>query len=427
MDLIKDIKCREILDSRGNPTLEVQTYLTSGAIGWAAVPSGASTGAKEAHELRDGDQTRYLGKGVLKAVENVNGLIAANLKNQDPFDQKSVDQLLIDLDNSPNKSQLGANAILGVSISVAKAAAVSRSLPLYKYLGGNEARTLPVPMFNVINGGAHANNPIDIQEFMIMPIGAKSFKEALRMGAEVFHSLRKILDHNHHSIAVGDEGGFAPNLQSSTEALDFLLQAIESAGYRPKDDIVLALDCASSEYYQNDLYYFAGEGVERTSSENIAYLEELVSQYPIYSIEDGCAEDDWKGWQNLTAVLGNKCQLVGDDLFVTNPTILADGISKQCANSVLVKINQIGTLSETLEAVNLAQQNNYTAIISHRSGETEDVTIADLAVAVNAGQIKSGSTSRTDRVAKYNQLLRIEDELGNNATYLGLKAFKFKA
>ncbi|MCY4445311.1 MAG: phosphopyruvate hydratase [Rhodobacteraceae bacterium] len=427
MDLIKDIKCREILDSRGNPTLEVQTYLTSGAIGWAAVPSGASTGAKEAHELRDGDQTRYLGKGVLKAVENVNGLIAANLKNQDPFDQKSVDQLLIDLDNSPNKSQLGANAILGVSISVAKAAAVSRSLPLYKYLGGNEARTLPVPMFNVINGGAHANNPIDIQEFMIMPIGAKSFKEALRMGAEVFHSLRKILDHNHHSIAVGDEGGFAPNLQSSTEALDFLLQAIESAGYRPKDDIVLALDCASSEYYQNDLYYFAGEGVERTSSENIAYLEELVSQYPINSIEDGCAEDDWKGWQNLTAVLGNKCQLVGDDLFVTNPTILADGISKQCANSVLVKINQIGTLSETLEAVNLAQQNNYTAIISHRSGETEDVTIADLAVAVNAGQIKSGSTSRTDRVAKYNQLLRIEDELGNNATYLGLKAFKFKA
>ena len=425
MDLIQNINGREILDSRGNPTLEVQTTLQSGALGWAAVPSGASTGALEAHELRDGDTSRYLGKGVTKAVEHVNEVIANTLKGENPFDQKNLDQILIDLDGSANKSKLGANAILGVSISVAKAAAKSHALPFYKYIGGQEALTLPVPMLNVINGGAHANNPIDIQEFMIMPIGADSFKEAIRMGTETFHHLKKILSDRQFSTAVGDEGGFAPALKSSEEALDLLMKAVESAGYRPEEEIVIALDCASSEYYHQGTYTFSGEGVNRSTDQNIEYLDSLVSNYPIFSIEDGCAEDDWDGWKALTSKLGKKCQLVGDDLFVTNPKILAEGIQKQCGNSILVKINQIGTLTETIAAVSLAQQNNYTAIMSHRSGETEDVTIADLAVALNTGQIKSGSTSRTDRLAKYNQLLRIENQLGDKATYLGKQAFNF--
>ncbi len=423
--VIDRIQAREILDSRGNPTVEVEVTLSDGSMGRVAVPSGASTGTREAHELRDGDSQRYLGKGVRKAVTNVVTIIGEALEGENPYDQVSLDEILIKLDGTPNKSNLGANALLGVSLSVAKASAKSLEMPLYRYVGGTNSKILPVPMFNVINGGQHANNSIDFQEFMIMPVGASSFKEALQHGTEVFHSLKKILDKAGHSTAVGDEGGFAPNLDSSEQALDILLTAIGGTGLTPGNDIVIALDCAASEYYSDQKYHFTGEGIIRSRDENISYLDKLVSSYPIYSIEDGCSEDDWEGWQALTEVLGNRCQLVGDDLFVTNTEILWEGIEKNCANSLLVKVNQIGTLTETLDAIDMAHRNGYTTILSHRSGETEDTTIADLAVAVNSGQIKSGSTSRSDRIAKYNQLLRIEEELGDQAQYLGKKAFRF--
>lgn len=423
--LIDQIQAREILDSRGNPTVEVEITLSDGSMGRVAVPSGASTGTREAHELRDGDAQRYLGKGVSKAVANVVTTISEALEGGNPYDQVTIDQILIELDGTPNKSKLGANALLGVSLAIAKASARSLEMPLYRYVGGVNSKVLPVPMFNVINGGEHANNSIDFQEFMVMPVGAKCFKEALQHGTEVFHSLKKILDKAGHSTAVGDEGGFAPNLASSEQALDILLKAIEDAGLSPGRDIVIALDCASSEYYSDQNYHFTGEGITRSQEENVFYLEKLVSSYPIYSIEDGCSEDDWEGWRTLTEVLGNRCQLVGDDLFVTNTEILWEGIEKKCANSLLVKVNQIGTLTETLDAIDMAHRNGYTTILSHRSGETEDTTIADLAVAVNCGQIKSGSTSRSDRIAKYNQLLRIEEQLGDQAQYLGKKAFRF--
>ena len=419
MTAIVDIIGREILDSRGNPTVEVDVFLEDGAEGRAAVPSGASTGAHEAIELRDGDKDRYFGKGVLKAVDAVNGEIFDALAGMDAEDQRGIDAALIKLDGTANKSRLGANAILGVSLAAAKAAARSNNLPLYRYLGGVNAHVLPVPMMNIINGGAHADTPIDIQEFMIMPIAAETCADAIRIGAEVFHTLKKNLKDAGHSTSVGDEGGFAPNLKSAEEALSFIVKSIEKAGYKPGEDVALALDCASTEYYKNGKYEFAGEGKTLDSAGNAKYLESLVSKFPIISIEDGMAEDDWAGWKLLTELLGNRCQLVGDDLFVTNTKRLADGIAKSTANSILVKVNQIGSLSETLDAVSMAQRAGYTAVMSHRSGETEDSTIADLAVATNCGQIKTGSLSRSDRLAKYNQLIRIEEELGDVAVYAG--------
>ena len=419
MSAILDIHAREILDSRGNPTVEVDVTLESGSMGRAAVPSGASTGAHEAVELRDGDAERYLGKGVQNAVDAVNGEIYDALSGIDADDQIGVDQLLIDLDGTPNKSRLGANAILGVSLACAKASADEVSMPLFRYVGGVYARTLPVPLMNVINGGAHADNPIDIQEFMILPVGAETLSDAIRVGAEVFHALKKQLKAAGHNTNVGDEGGFAPNLASADAALGFLMKAIESAGYTPGNDVVLALDVASTEFYKNGIYHLEGEGKKLDSAGMVKYLEDLAQRYPIVSIEDGMAEDDWEGWAALTSAIGKKIQLVGDDLFVTNPKRLADGIQRGTANSILVKVNQIGTLSETLEAVQMAQRAGYTAVMSHRSGETEDATIADLAVATNCGQIKTGSLSRSDRLAKYNQLIRIEELLGDSARYAG--------
>ncbi|MCA1972354.1 MAG: phosphopyruvate hydratase [Caenispirillum sp.] len=419
MTAIIDIHGREILDSRGNPTVEVDVILESGAFGRAAVPSGASTGAHEAVELRDGDKGRYLGKGVLKAVESVNGEIYQALSGMEAEDQLVIDQTLLDLDGTDNKARLGANAILGVSLAVAKAAAEEAGLPLYRYIGGAFAHTLPVPMMNIVNGGQHADNPIDIQEFMIMPVSADSIADAVRMGSEVFHNLKKKLHAAGHNTNVGDEGGFAPNLKSADEALGFIMQAIEAAGYKPGDDMMLALDCASTEYFKGGKYVMEGEGKTFSAEENVRYLEDLCNRYPILSIEDGMSEDDWDGWKMLTETLGGRVQLVGDDLFVTNPERLADGIAKGVANSILVKVNQIGTLSETLQAVEMAHKARYTAVLSHRSGETEDSTIADIAVATNCGQIKTGSLSRSDRLAKYNQLIRIEEELGSAAVYMG--------
>jgi len=424
MSSIEEVKGREILDSRGNPTVEVDVILESGAFGRAAVPSGASTGAHEAVELRDGDAKRYLGKGVTKAVAAVNGEIADAISGLDATDQIYLDQVMLDLDGTANKGRLGANAILGVSMAIAKAAAQEADLPLYRYIGGALAHVLPVPMMNIVNGGAHADNPIDFQEFMILPVGAPTCAEAIRMGAEVFHSLKKELKNAGHNTNVGDEGGFAPNLQSADEALSFISKAIEKAGYKPGEDVYLGLDCASTEYYKNGKYILAGEGKELDSAANAKYLADLVSRYPIVTIEDGMAEDDWDGWKILTEVLGSKCQLVGDDLFVTNVTRLSEGISKGIANSILVKVNQIGSLTETLSAVEMAHKAGYTAVISHRSGETEDSTIADIAVATNAGQIKTGSLSRSDRIAKYNQLIRIEQELGTAAEYAGRRALR---
>lgn len=419
MTAITRIHGRQILDSRGNPTVEVDVVLASGAMGRAAVPSGASTGAHEAVELRDGDKSRYGGKGVLKAVQAVNGELAKALIGMDAAEQLAIDRAMIALDGSDNKSRLGANAILGISLAVAKAAASEARLPLYRYVGGAYARTLPVPMMNIINGGAHADNPIDIQEFMVMPVGAASGAEAIRMGAEIFQALKKKLKDAGHNTNVGDEGGFAPNLASTDEALSFVMQAIEAAGYRPGDDVMLALDCAATEYYRNGQYELAGEGKTLDAAGMVAYLARLCDQYPILSIEDGMAEDDWDGWKALTEAVGKRVQLVGDDLFVTNPKRLAAGIERGVANSILVKVNQIGTLSETLEAVELAHRAGYTAVLSHRSGETEDATIADLAVATNCGQIKTGSLSRSDRLAKYNQLIRIEEDLAGAALYQG--------
>lgn len=424
MTEIVDINAREILDSRGNPTVEVDVVLEDGSMGRAAVPSGASTGAHEAVEKRDGDKSRYLGKGVRQAVDAVNGEIYDALAGNDAEDQRRVDRLLIELDGTPNKSRLGANAILGVSLAVAKAAASSAALPLYKYVGGVSARVLPVPMMNIINGGAHADNPIDIQEFMILPTGAPTFAEGLRMGAEIFHGLKKALHDAHHNTNVGDEGGFAPNLKSAEEALAFIVKAGEAAGYKAGDDFVLGLDVASTEFFKGGKYVLEGEGKTFDAGGMVDYLAGLVSKFPIVTIEDGCAEDDFEGWKLLTERLGSKVQLVGDDLFVTNPVRLAEGIEKGLANSILVKVNQIGSLSETLDAVDMAHRAGYTAVMSHRSGETEDSTIADLSVATNCGQIKTGSLARSDRTAKYNQLLRIEEELGDQAIYLGKKALK---
>ena len=424
MTEIVDIIAREILDSRGNPTVEVDVILEDGSFGRAAVPSGASTGAHEAVEKRDGDKGRYLGKGVEQAVEAVNGEIYDALAGIDAEDQRRVDSLLIELDGTKNKSRLGANAILGVSLATAKAAAVAADLPLYKYVGGVSARVLPVPMMNIINGGAHADNPIDIQEFMILPTGAATFREGLRMGAEIFHGLKKALKDAGHNTNVGDEGGFAPNIGSAEEALAFIVKAGESAGYKAGDDFVLGLDVAATEFFKNGKYVLEGEGKTVDPAGMVAYLEGLVSKFPIVTIEDGCSEDDFEGWGLLTAALGKKVQLVGDDLFVTNPERLSMGIDKGLANSILVKVNQIGTLSETLDAVDMAHRAGYTAVMSHRSGETEDSTIADLAVATNCGQIKTGSLARSDRTAKYNQLLRIEEQLDDMAIYLGRRALK---
>jgi enolase len=420
MSEIIDIHAREILDSRGNPTVEVDVTLEDGSTGRAAVPSGASTGAYEAHEQRDADKARYNGKGVLKAVDAVNGEICNELTGLDATDQRMIDMLMIDLDGTQNKSRIGANAILGVSLAVAKAAADSCSMPLYRYIGGANARILPTPMMNIINGGAHADNPIDIQEFMIMPVSAETMADAVRVGAEVFHSLKKTLHDAGHNTNVGDEGGFAPNIGSTDEAIGFILKAIEKAGYRPGEDVALALDAASTEFFRNGRYELAGEGKSLTSEQFASYLADLCARYPILSIEDGMAEDDWEGWVALTEMIGNKVQLVGDDLFVTNPERLAMGLQRGAANSILVKVNQIGTLSETLDAVELAHLHGYTSVMSHRSGETEDYTIADLAVATNCGQIKTGSLSRSDRIAKYNQLIRIEEELGPIGLYAGL-------
>ena len=419
MTAIVDIHAREILDSRGNPTIEVDVALESGAFGRAAVPSGASTGAHEAVELRDGDDKRYNGKGVLQAVESVNGEIYDALSGMDGEDQLLLDRTMIELDGTPNKARLGANAILGVSLAVAKAAAEEAALPLYRYVGGSSARVLPVPMMNIINGGAHADNPIDIQEFMILPVAAATMADAVRMGAEVFHALKKALKEAGHNTNVGDEGGFAPNLASADLALDFIMKAIERAGYKPGDDVVLGLDAASSEFYKGGKYVLAGENKTLDAKGMVDYYAKLVSNYPIVTLEDGMAEDDLDGWKLLTDTLGGKIQLVGDDVFVTNPERLAMGIERGLANSILVKVNQIGTLSETMEAVHMAHRAGYTAVFSHRSGETEDSTIADLAVATNAGQIKTGSLSRSDRLAKYNQLSRIEEELGPVAQYAG--------
>ena len=424
MSAITDVIGREIIDSRGNPTVEVDVILESGARGRAAVPSGASTGVHEAVELRDGDKNRFGGKGVTKAVDAVNGEIFDAIGGMEATDQVQIDQTMIDLDASANKSRLGANAILGVSMAVAKAAADEADLPLYRYIGGTQARVLPVPMMNIVNGGAHADNPIDIQEFMIMPVSASSVAEAIRMGAEVFHALKKGLKDAGQNTNVGDEGGFAPNLGSADEALGFIMKAIEAAGYKPGDDIFLALDCASSEYFKNGKYVLAGENKTLDAEGNARYLADLVSRFPIISIEDGMGEDDWDGWKILTDELGSKIQLVGDDLFVTNPLRLADGIKKGIANSILVKVNQIGSLTETLEAVEMAHKASYTSVISHRSGETEDATIADIAVATNAGQIKTGSLSRSDRIAKYNQLIRIAEQLGSAAQYMGRRILR---
>ena len=419
MTAIIDITGREILDSRGNPTVEVDVLLDDGAFGRAAVPSGASTGAHEATELRDGDKARYGGKGVTKAVAAVNGEIFEALAGMDAQDQIAIDEAMIALDGTPNKSRLGANAILGVSLAAAKAAAQASGLPLYRYVGGAGARTLPVPMMNIINGGAHADNPIDFQEFMIMPVGAATLAEAVRMGAEVFHTLKGALKQAGHNTNVGDEGGFAPDLPSAEAALDFVIKAVEQAGYRMGADIGLALDCAATEFFHDGAYRYEGEGKLRNPEDQAGYLFRLASSYPIVSIEDGMAEDDWDGWQVLTELLGSRCQLVGDDLFVTNTNRLAEGIERRVANAILVKVNQIGTLTETLRAVEMAHRAGYTAVMSHRSGETEDATIADLAVATNCGQIKTGSLARSDRVAKYNQLLRIEEELGAQSRYAG--------
>ncbi|MGE5409861.1 MAG: phosphopyruvate hydratase [Clostridiales bacterium] len=430
MTTIVDIIGREILDSRGNPTLEVEVELESGFIGRAAVPSGASTGEHEAVELRDGDKSRYMGKGVLKAVENVNDKIADELVEFDALDQVGIDQFLIELDGTPNKSVLGANAILGVSMAVAKAAAAALGLPLYRYLGGVNARTLPVPMMNILNGGKHADNNVDFQEFMIMPVGAPNFAESLRMGTEVFHSLKSVLSKKGYNTAVGDEGGFAPNLKSNDEALEVILEAITKAGLKPGVDVCLALDVASSEMFlkdKNTYQFFKSDKSERTAAQMVEFYQNWVKQYPIVSIEDGLAEDDWDGWAMLTDKLGSKIQLVGDDLFVTNTERLATGIEKGIANSILIKVNQIGTLTETLDAIEMAKRAGYTPVISHRSGETEDTTIADIAVATNAGQIKTGSASRTDRIAKYNQLLRIEEDLDTTALFLGLAAINYEA
>lgn len=426
MSEIVDVYAREILDSRGNPTLECEVFLESGAFGRAAVPSGASTGEREALELRDGDKGRYLGKGVLKAVDNVNNKIADELIGMEASDQVGIDNRMLELDGTEFKSNLGANAILGVSMAVAKAAAEEAGLPLYKYIGGANARELPLPMMNIINGGAHADNNVDIQEFMIMPAGACCFAEALRMGAEIFHALKGVLKAKGYNTAVGDEGGFAPNLKSNEEALEVIVEAITKAGYKPGEDVLLALDVASSELFDKDkgVYTLENEAKkEKTAAEMVDFYENLVNKYPIISIEDGMAENDWDGWKLLTDRLGKKIQIVGDDLFVTNPKILKEGIQKGIANSILIKLNQIGTLTETLEAIEMAKRAGYTTVISHRSGETEDTTLADLAVAVNAGQIKTGSLCRTDRVAKYNQLLRIEDELDNISLFKGKDVF----
>lgn len=428
MSLIIDVHARQILDSRGNPTIEVDVTTENGFVGRAAVPSGASTGAYEAVELRDGDKSTYLGKGVLKAVENVNAKIADALQGVDVFEQNAIDKVMIDLDGTENKGNLGANAILGVSLAVAKAAAQESRQPLYRYIGGVNANTLPIPMMNIINGGSHSDAPIAFQEFMIMPAGASSFSEALRWGTEVFHNLKKILHDRGLSTAVGDEGGFAPAFDGTEDAIETILKAIEAAGYKPGSDIYLALDCAASEFYEDGKYDYSkfegDKGAVRTSEEQVAYLAELSTKYPIISIEDGMHEDDWDGWKLLTDKIGATVQLVGDDLFVTNTKRLQRGIDEHTANSILVKVNQIGSLTETINAVSLAQTNGYTSVMSHRSGETEDYTIADLAVALNCGQIKTGSASRSDRIAKYNQLLRIEEELGDNARFLG-KSFKF--
>ena len=424
MSTIIDIHAREILDSRGNPTIEVDVHLDSGAMGRAAVPSGASTGAHEAVERRDGDKARYSGKGVLEAVAAVNGEIAEELVGFDATEQVGIDRTMIEMDGTPNKGRLGANAILGVSLAVAKAAANFTEQPLYRYVGGTSARILPVPMMNIINGGEHADNPIDIQEFMIMPVAAANIREAVRMGSEVFHTLKKELSAAGLSTGIGDEGGFAPNLSSTRVALDFILKSIEKASYRPGEDICLALDCAATEYFKGGKYEMKGEGKSLTSAENVDWLAGLAADYPIISIEDGMAEDDWDGWKMLTERLGKSVQLVGDDLFVTNPRRLAEGIARGCANSMLVKVNQIGTLTETLAAVDMAHRAGYTNVMSHRSGETEDATIADLAVATNCGQIKTGSLARSDRLAKYNQLIRIEEMLGETAEFAGRSILK---
>ncbi|MBD1426310.1 phosphopyruvate hydratase [Sphingobacterium arenae] len=428
MSLIIDVHARQILDSRGNPTVEVDVTTQNGFVGRAAVPSGASTGVHEAVELRDGDKTRYLGKGVLKAVENVNTKIADALKGVDVFEQNTIDKIMIDLDGLENKGSLGANAILGVSLAVAKAAAQESHQPLYRYIGGVNANTLPIPMMNIVNGGSHSDAPIAFQEFMVMPVGAPSFSEALRWGTEVFHSLKKILHDRNLSTAVGDEGGFAPTFDGTEDAIETILKAIETAGYKPGSDICLALDCAASEFYVDGKYDYTkfegANGAVRTSDEQAAYLAELTQKYPIISIEDGMQEDDWAGWKLLTEKIGDRVQLVGDDLFVTNTKRLQQGIDNHTANSILVKVNQIGSLTETINAVSLAQNSDYTSVMSHRSGETEDATIADLAVALNCGQIKTGSASRSDRMAKYNQLLRIEEELGDNARFIS-KNFKY--
>jgi enolase len=424
MTAIVDLVARQILDSRGNPTVEVDAILEDGSMGRAAVPSGASTGAHEAVELRDGDKARFGGKGVQKAVDAVNTEILEAIGGMNAEDQIAIDEAMIALDGTPTKARLGANAILGVSLAVAKAAADAAGLPLYRYVGGTQARVLPVPMMNIINGGAHADNPIDFQEFMVMPVGAPSLSEAVRMGAEVFHTLKKGLKDAGHNTNVGDEGGFAPNLPSAEAALDFVMRSIEAAGYKPGEDLVIALDCAATEFFKNGSYAYEGEGKTRSPQEQAEYLAKLVSSYPIVSIEDGMAEDDWDGWAALTELVGAKCQLVGDDLFVTNVKRLSEGIAKAVANSILIKVNQIGTLTETLAAVEMAHRAGYTAVMSHRSGETEDATIADLAVATNCGQIKTGSLARSDRLAKYNQLIRIEEELGPQARYAGRAALK---
>jgi enolase len=421
---IIDIHARQILDSRGNPTVEVDVTLADGSMGRAAVPSGASTGAHEAVELRDGNKKIYLGKGVLKAVSAVNEELSDAICGMDAEDQVGIDEAMIELDGTPNKARLGANAILGVSLAVAKAAADAAAMPLYRYVGGTSARVLPVPMMNIVNGGAHADNPIDFQEFMIMPVGAPSFSEGLRMGAEIFHTLKGALKKAGHNTNVGDEGGFAPNLPSAEAALDFVMQSIEAAGYKAGKDVFIAMDCAATEFFKDGAYHYEGEGKVRSIQEQAEYLAKLAATYPICSIEDGLSEDDWEGWKLVTDLIGKSCQLVGDDLFVTNVTRLSQGISQGVANSILIKVNQIGSLTETLAAVDMAHRAGYTSVMSHRSGETEDATIADLAVATNCGQIKTGSLARSDRLAKYNQLLRIEEELGSTALYAGRSAIK---
>lgn len=425
MFYIEDVIAREVLDSRGNPTVEVEMMLNDGTVGRAIVPSGASTGVHEAVELRDGDKSRYLGKGTLKAVENVNTIIAEEIIGMNPMDQVGLDMFLIELDGTENKGKLGANAILGVSMAAADASAKALGLPLFKYLGGVNGKMLPTPMMNILNGGSHADNTVDIQEFMIMPVGAPSFREGLRMGAEVFHSLKSVLKEKGMNTAVGDEGGFAPNLSTNEEAISVIIEAVEKAGYKPGDDIKIALDAAASEFYDADenVYKLTGEGVTRTAAEMVEYYQMLCDKYPIISIEDGLAEDDWDGWKLLTDTLGSRVQLVGDDLFVTNTKRLAEGIEKGIANSILIKVNQIGTLTETFDAIEMAKKAGYTAVVSHRSGETEDTTIADIVVGLNAGQIKTGSLSRTDRIAKYNQLLRIEEMLDGTSQYAGNDAF----